>query len=293
METAKANPLGEFLRARREALDPALLGLPDHGRRRRARGLRREEVATLAGVSTDYYTRLEQGRERRPSARIVDALGRALRLDDAAITQLGRLAEPSSRHSAERGGRPGGETVGPSLRRLMDAWTTTPAFVLGHALDVLALNPLAGALFADFERADNLARMTFLDPAARLFHRDWDRAAGSLAGSVRRAEDAHPSSARLARLTGELRLRSPEFTRLHAGSEAPAETHEAWSVHHSSVGDLTVDLESFTVDAAPDQRLVVCHAAPGSRSADALALLGALATPSHIRPPGQDPAPNP
>lgn len=157
------NHLGEFLRARRAGLRPQDVNMASHGLRRVA-GLRREEVAVLAGVNADYYTRLEQGRERHPSPQVLDALGRALRLDPEARAHLHRLAgvSPAGRdslHATER--------VGPALRQLMDGYAHTPAFVMSRTLDVLAANALADALYAPFTPADNLARMIFLDPAGR------------------------------------------------------------------------------------------------------------------------------
>lgn len=182
--------LGEFLRARREALGPQDVGLPGHGRRR-VPGLRREEVALLAGVSPDYYMRLEQGRETSPSPQVVDAIATALRLDDAAHDHLRRL--PRAAH-ARRGFPADHDRVSPALRRLLDSWPDTPAFVLGPALDVLAHNALAAALHSGFQRFDNLARMVFLDPAGRAFHRDRERAARSCVAELRAAYGCDPDS---------------------------------------------------------------------------------------------------
>lgn len=182
--------LGEFLRARREALGPQDVGLPGHGRRR-VPGLRREEVALLAGVSPDYYMRSEQGRETSPSPQVVDAIATALRLDDAAHDHLRRL--PRAAH-ARRGFPADHDRVSPALRRLLDSWPDTPAFVLGPALDVLAHNALAAALHSGFQRFDNLARMVFLDPAGRAFHRDRERAARSCVAELRAAYGCDPDS---------------------------------------------------------------------------------------------------
>ncbi|MFJ8186236.1 helix-turn-helix transcriptional regulator [Streptomyces sp. NPDC096105] len=266
------NTLGGFLRARRARLRPEDTGIPSSGRRR-VPGLRREEVATLAEVSTDYYTRLEQGRERHPSPQVLDAVGRALRLDDEAVAHLHRVAGPATRRTrpAQRA-----ERVAPHLRRLLDSWSVTPAFVLGAALDVLARNRLADALFSGFTHPDNLLRMTFLDPAARRFHRDWNRAAESAVAALRRAAGTGPDHRALSTLVGELSIKSPEFRTLWARHDVRGKTRETKLLHHAEVGDLELHYESFTVNSAPTQQLVVYQAEPGTPSADALTLLGSL-----------------
>ncbi|MFI5641200.1 helix-turn-helix transcriptional regulator [Streptomyces goshikiensis] len=271
-DPADENALGVFLRARRARLGPEDTGLPTTGRRR-VPGLRREEVATLAGVSPDYYTRLEQGRERHPSQQVLEAVARALRLDGEAVAHLHRVATPAPRRTRPA---PRVERVAPNLRRLLDSWSDTPAFVLGHALDVLARNQLAGALFAGFTHADNLLRMTFLDPAAHHFHRDWDRAAEACVATLRRAAGIDPDDRRLTELVGELSVKSAGFRTLWARHEVRGKTREAKLFHHPEVGDLELHYETFTVNGAPTQQLVVYQAEPGSPSADALALLGSL-----------------
>ncbi|MER5540278.1 helix-turn-helix transcriptional regulator [Streptomyces mirabilis] len=271
-EPAAENALGGFLRARRAQLRPEATGLPTSGRRR-VPGLRREEVATLAGVSTDYYMRLEQGRERHPSQQVLEAVARALRLDDEAVAHLYRVATPTARRTRRA---PRVERVAPHLRRLLDTWSDTPAFVLGHALDVLARNRLAGALYAGFTHCDNLLRMTFLDPAAHHFYRDWDRAAESSVATLRRAAGIDPEDPRLRELVGELSMKSADFRVLWARHDVRGKTREAKLFHHAQVGDLELHYEAFTVNSAPTQQLIVYQAEPGSTSADALALLGSL-----------------
>lgn len=276
MDTEKAgvvdDGLGGFLRARRARLRPGDVGIPASGRRR-VPGLRREEVAALAGVSTDYYTRLEQGRERHPSRQILEAVGRALRLDGDAMAHLHRVAGPASRRTRRV---PRTERVAPHLRRLLDTWRDTPAFVMSPVLDILARNRLASALYADFAHRDNLLRMTFLDPVARRFHRDWDRAAESAVATVRRAAGVDPEDPRLSQVVGELSLKSADFSTLWARHDVRAKTREAKLFHHAQVGDLELRVESFTVNSAPTQQLVVYQAEPGTPSADALSLLGSL-----------------
>ncbi|MFD9061822.1 helix-turn-helix domain-containing protein [Kitasatospora purpeofusca] len=265
------NPLGEYLRARREHLTPDRVGIPRVGHRR-VPGLRREEVAVLAGVSTDYYTRLEQGRERSPSPQLLNAVARALRLDEHAAAHLLRLAAPRLTH---RPPRRAPERPSPALRHLLDS-LDTPALVVGTALDVLALNPLAATLYAVFAPVDNLVRTTFLDPAARTFHRDWDRAAHDAVAALRAAAGRDREDRRLIELVGELSLKSPEFGRLWARHEVHGKTGGSKLFHHPQVGDLDLHYETLTVNSAPGQQLVVYQAAPGSPSAEGLLLLRAL-----------------
>ncbi|NEA98441.1 helix-turn-helix transcriptional regulator [Streptomyces sp. SID13726] len=265
------NRLGLFLRARRALVRPEEAGLPA-GSRRRVAGLRREEVAVLAGVSTDYYVRLEQGRERSPSAQVVDALARVLGLEDEATDHLHRLARPGgSGHRA----RP--ETVGPALLRMMEDWHRTPAVVLGRCLTVLAHNVLGGALFAGHAHSGDLMRLVFLDPDAREFYPDWESVAVNAVAALRAsAGTAHEDPLMIATV-GELSLRSEEFRRLWARHDFRRKTHESKRFRHPLVGELTLDYESLTVNSAPDQQLVVYQARPGSPSEQALALLGSLA----------------
>ncbi|WP_093790790.1 helix-turn-helix transcriptional regulator [Streptomyces sp. cf124] len=276
------NALGGFLRARRAQLRPEDAGLPTSGRRR-VPGLRREEVATLAGVSTDYYIRLEQGRERHPSRQVLEAVAKALRLDDDAMAHLFRVATPTTRRTRRA---PRIERVSPHLRQLLDTWSDTPAFVLGNALDILAHNQLAAALFADFRSCDNLLRMTFLDPAAHTCYRDWDRAAESCVAALRRAAGIDPDDPRLIEIVGELSTKSVEFRALWARHDVRGKTRAAKLFHHTAVGDLELHYEAFTVNSAPAQQVVVYQAEAGSPSADALALLGSLtALPTPQRAP--------
>lgn len=264
------NPLGLFLRARRALVRPEEAGLPA-GNRRRVAGLRREEVAVLAGVSTDYYVRLEQGRERSPSAQVVDALARALGLDGDAADHLHRLARPVTGRS-----RPRPEAVSPALLRMMAAWDRTPAVVLGRCLTVLAHNVLGGALFAGHAHSGDLLRLVFLDPDAREFYPDWESVAANSVAALRAcAGTAH--DARMIATVGELSLRSGEFRELWARHDIRRKTHESKRFRHPLVGELTLDYESLTVNSAPGQQLVVYQAAPGSPSEQALALLGSLA----------------
>ncbi len=266
------NPLGVFLRARRELLRPEDVGMPA-GPRRRVAGLRREEVSVLAGVSTDYYIRLEQGRERHPSAQVVDALARALRLGDEAAEHLHRLARPAPvrrRPPARR------ERVSSALARMMEGWHTTPALVLGRRLNVLTANALGRALFAGQVYSDDLIRLVFLDPGARRFYPDWDRVAVNAVAGLRAAAGTGYDDPELIELVGELSLRSEPFRRLWARHDVRQKTREAKRFRHPLVGELTLHYESLTVNSAPGQQLVVYHAEPGGPSEEALRLLGSL-----------------
>ncbi|HLU59752.1 MAG TPA: helix-turn-helix transcriptional regulator [Pseudonocardia sp.] len=268
-----STPLGDFLRARREAVTPRDVGLPGHGRRR-VRGLRREEVAMLAGVSADYYVRLEQGRESSPSLQVLDAIAAALRLDGDAHDHLRRLARaPRERRSAPAGP----DQVSPQLFELIDGWPDTPAFILGPALDVLAHNALAAALHSGFERFDNLARMVFLDPAGRTFYRDWEQAADSSVAELRAAYGHDPGSPRIAEVVDLLRAGSPEFAERWARHEVMRKTRQAKRLAHPDVGELDIRLQAFRVNDAPHQQLVVYQAAPAGAAAVAFAELRARA----------------
>lgn len=266
-----ASRLGEFLRARRAGLTPGAVGLAASGVRR-VPGLRREEVAVLAGISSDYLTRIEQGRERHPSVQILDALARGLRLDADARRHLFALADlvaPASGH------RPRPE-VSPDLLRLLDAWPTTPAMVHDRALNVLARNAMARALYSGFTRDDNLLRMTFLDPEGRRFYVDWSRAAEAAVANLRAATVADPDDPATVALIDELSAGSAEFAALWRAHVVRGKSHEAKDFHHGQVGALTLSYQAFEVSAAPGQQLVVYQAEPGTTSAQSLALLGTL-----------------
>ncbi|HEY2061369.1 MAG TPA: helix-turn-helix transcriptional regulator [Amycolatopsis sp.] len=277
------NPIGQFLRARRELVDPAELGL-EVGPRRRVSGLRREEVALLAGVSTDYYVRLEQGRERNPSAQVVEALARALQLDEEAVAHLHKLASPGP---ARRRRTPQRERVSRQLVQLMDAWPQTPALVLGRCLGVLAGNALGKALFGGHEHSDDLIRLVFLDPDAREFYPDWERVAVNTVGGLRATAGLDPDDPLLIETVGELSVKSPEFRRLWARHDIRQKTKETKRFHHRLVGGLTLHYESLTVNSAPGQQLVVYQADPGSPSEEALALLGSLTAAESPRETGK------
>ncbi|MFE2225485.1 helix-turn-helix transcriptional regulator [Streptomyces kronopolitis] len=267
----KSNDLGDFLRAHRARLQPGDVGLASYGRRRVA-GLRREEVAVLAGMNADYYARLEQGRESSPSAQVLDAISGALRMDDVTRDHLYRLADtvPAGTQAHPQ------ETVSPTLRQLLDGYPHTPAFVLNPALDLLASNSPADALFSPFDPADNLARMVFLDPAGQRFYARWDRAAEATVAHLRHATGLVPRYPRLRALVRSLRESSPEFATLWTAHTIQAKNGDAKELHHPEVGSLSLTYQSFDVRGAHAQQLVIYHAEPGSPGAQALTLLGSL-----------------
>ncbi|MEW2433803.1 helix-turn-helix transcriptional regulator [Streptomyces caniferus] len=265
------NDLGDFLRARRAGVQPQDVGMASYGVRR-VSGLRREEVAVLAGVNADYYTRLEQGRERHPSPQVLDALGRALCLDADARTHLFRLAgtvpDDHYAHTVEK--------VSSTLSQLMDGFPNTPAFVINRTLDILAANALASALYSPFEPADNLARMTFLNPAARHFYTQWNWTAQATVANLRQASGLAPDNPRLRELLATLTEQSPEFSRLWSTHSVRGKTRDAKHLLHPDVGPLTLTYQAFDVRDAPGQQLIVYQAEPESPTAQALSLLGSL-----------------
>jgi transcriptional regulator with XRE-family HTH domain len=270
---SNGTPLGDFLRARREALKPQDVGLPQYGRRR-VPGLRREEVALLAGVSSDYYIRLEQGRENSPSPQVLEAVAQALKLDAESADHLNRLCLTPSQRPHDRGEA----DVGPQLLQLMDGWEHTPAFVLGPALDILAGNSLATALHSGFDGFDNLARMVFVDPAGREFYQEWERAAHSCVAELRAAFGHDPESARIAEVVEELSADSEEFAGIWQLHDVKSKSQEGKHLRHPDVGDLHIAFAAFTVNGAPHQQLVVYQAEPASPTAAAFETLRALAT---------------
>jgi transcriptional regulator with XRE-family HTH domain len=262
---------GAYLRSRRAATHPEDVGIPSGGYRR-VQGLRREEVAVLAGVSVDYYARLEQGRERHPSPQVLEALSRTFNLDRDAKEHLYRLA----RISPTVKGYTLLDTVSPDLLRLMDNWPATPAYVLNRTMDILAHNQLARQLHAGFERADNIMRMVFLDPAGRQFFVDRERSAHACVVNLRLAAGHDPHDPRLAELLAELRGNA-EFRAIWDSGEVRGKSHGAKEFHHPEVGRLHLNYQVFDVRNAPGQQLTVYQAEPGSPSAEALTLLGAIA----------------
>lgn len=267
--------LSEFLRTRRAKLRPGDVGLPEFGRHRRVPGLRREELAQLAGVSVAYYTRLEQGNGRNVSAEVLDAIARALRLTDAESAHLTHLAKPA-RHKKKR--RPARvQRVRKGLLYLLDSMDGIPAYVTGARSDVLAWNAMAAAVFGDWgalppgER--NWARLVFLSPAYRDLFVNWDSKASDMVSYLRLYAGCHPDDPELSALVGELSVKSDEFRRLWATHNVKEKGHGVKLLRHPLVGELTLSYETLKLPDDEEQHLVTYHAEPGSESAQSLRLL--------------------
>jgi transcriptional regulator with XRE-family HTH domain len=278
------NALGEYLRARRELVSPESAGISHIGRRR-VPGLRRDELSLLAGMSTDYYVRLEQGRDRNPSPQVLDGLARALQLDEEATAHLHALAGPERR--AHRCPQPP-ERVPPSVQQLIAGWRDTPAYVQGRRLDVLAANRLATALSPQFTPGVNLLRAAFLDPAARTLYGDqWESLAHTTIAGVRALIGPEVDDP-LDELVGELSVRSDHFRRLWARHDIRARTSGGRRhMYHPQVGELELHYENLQISGTDGETLIIYHADPGSRTHQALALLSTLANRSPRTPPGR------
>ncbi|MDT0567194.1 helix-turn-helix domain-containing protein [Streptomyces sp. DSM 3412] len=276
--------LSEFLRTRRARLKPEDVGLRSFGRYRRVPGLRREELAQLAGVSVAYYTRLEQGNGRHVSAEVLDAIARALRLSDAEHAHLTHLAKPRQ-HQKKPAGRT--QQVRGHLRTLLDTMDGVPAILVGRRSDILAWNRMAAAVFGDWAELPtqerNWARLVFLKPEYRDLFVDWEHKANDVVSQLRMDAGSHPDDPRLSALVGELSVKSAEFRRLWATHDVKEKCHSVQRLHHPLVGELDLRVESFHQADAHEPMLVTYHAEPGSPSAEALRLLaswGADATRS-------------
>lgn len=270
--------LGEFLRRARASRDPEQTGLFPDGRIRRVPGLRREEVALLAGVSTDYYTRLEQGRKVTPSQQVVDALIRALALDQAGQAYLRSLLDAGGAPATRT--RPTVQRVRPGLHQLLDSFTTQPALILGRRTDVLAANPLARALFADFGSMPaahrNYARWMLLDGEARHLFIDWEQQARNAVEALRLESASRADDLGLRQLIGELSLESPEFRNWWSAHGVHQRTHGVKRLDHPVVGELSVHFESLSLPGDASQVLYIYTTEPGSASQATLALLASL-----------------
>lgn len=266
--------LGDFLKTRRSQLRPEDIGVPTYGERRRVPGLRRDELARLAGVSSSYYTRLEQGHAASASVEVLDALATALQLDDAERQHLHALAKPV-KHS-RRARRPAPERVSAATGQLLDALAAVPAIVLGRRSDVLAWNRLGHALFAghldfDVARRPNMAQLVFLDPHTRELYADWPSKAKAVVGNLRLMAGRHPDDAALHELVGQLSSKSAEFASMWADHRVKACATADYEMRHPLVGSLVVTQQ--TMSSGPGPNLVVATAPVGSPSHTALALL--------------------
>lgn len=272
----------EFLASRRDRITPDQAGLPAYGGNRRVPGLRREEVAMLAGVSVDYYTRLERGDVSGASDSVLDSLARALQLDDAETAHLFDLARTARASATSRKPRKGAEAIRPSIQRVLDAITDAPALVRNNYFDYLGANPLGRALYRPIfdEPHPNSALFAFLDPAAPHFYVDWEKTTQELVATLRGEAGRNPYDKRLTDLVGELSTRSERFRTLWAAHNVRYHRSGVKRLHHPVVGDLELTYEAFELPADPGLTLSTYTAEPGSASADALRVLGSWAVSS-------------
>jgi transcriptional regulator with XRE-family HTH domain len=269
----------EFLTSRRAKLKAADVGLPDYGTRR-VPGLRREEVAVLAGVSVPYYTRLERGDLAGASDGVLDSLARALQLDDAERAHLFDLARAAQPIGPPPRRRPTKHRIRPSVQQLLDAITGAAAHIGNERLDLLGANPLGRAVFLemfDGRERPNAARFVFLDPRARDFYLDWDRIARDVVATLRSAAGRNPYDRELTDLVGELSTRSDEFRQHWAKHDVRFHISGVKNFHHSQVGDIQLNYERLEVVFDTGLTIFTYTADPGTRSAEALNLLGSLA----------------
>jgi len=265
----RSNALGDYLRARRQLVDPATVGLRVTGVRRTP-GLRREEVATLAGISADYYLRLEQGRDRNPSAQVLEALARVFGLDEAGTQYLLSLSAPRARAK-----RPRKEIVPAGVRQLLEV-IDLPACVESRRFDVLAANRLATAVDPTLRVGENRLRSVFLDAGVRELYSDWTRSVAGIVAAFRTSigvDPDHLADPRVVQLVGELSLESEEFRRLWARHDVKPLSGAQAVLNHPDVGPLDLRREKLPIPDSGGQILVVFHAAPGSDTARALDLL--------------------
>lgn len=291
--------LGEFLRTRRSQLRPEDLGIPGYGERRRVPGLRREELALLAGVGVSYYIRLEQGQSLNASPQVLDAIARALRLEEAErlhLHNLARISAPGPDGGPGRGRtrRPAPERVTEATGQLLEALAHVPVIVMGRRSDVLAWNRLGHALFAGHldpgapdrpAERPNMTRLVFLDAHTRDLYADWPAKARAAVGNLRLVAGRHPDDTALHALVGELSAKSPDFASMWADHRVQACAVATYAMRHPLVGPLTVTQQTLSQD--PGQNVVVATTEAGSPARTTLALL------AHLSPgpgPQGDPA---
>ncbi|MCC3761574.1 helix-turn-helix transcriptional regulator [Glycomyces sp. TRM65418] len=278
--------LADFLRRARSKVDPATAGLPHDGRIRRVPGLRREEVALLAGVSTDYYTRLEQGRRITPSDSVLDAIARALGLDETGRAHLGHLVGAPA--GSARRHKPTVQRVRPGLHQLLDTLVGHPALILGRRTDVLASNRLARALFADFNAMRpterNYARWMFLSDQARALFVDWEEHARACVENLRLDLGTYPADELALGLIAELTEQSPEFRAWWEEHGVFQRTFGTKRLRHPVVGELAVQYETFTMPGDRDQALFLYTTEAGTSSREAMGLLASWVLAETGRP---------
>lgn len=281
----------EFLTSRRAKVTPQQAGIPAYGSRRVA-GLRRGEVAVLAGVSVEYYTRLERGNLSGVSASVLDAVARALQLDDTERAHLRDLAEaantPTATAPARR--RPAQPKVRPSVHHLLAAMTATPAFVRNHLFDIVAVNPLGRALYSPMYSGRtapvNSARFIFLDSRAPEFFVGWERVARDTVGALRVQVGRKPYDRELSNLIGELSTRSDEFRVWWGAHDVYVHRHATKRFRHPVVGEIELTAEAMPLSGDADQTFVAYSAEPGTPAEDSLRVLASwMATPDDVDSP--------
>ena len=273
------NPLGAYLRARRELVTPQQVGLPDGGVRR-VPGLRREEVAMLAGISADYYLRLERGRDRHPSLQVLESIARVLHLDDDHMAHLMSLVAevPRQRKRQRRN-----EIVPPGMLQLLDSLVQA-AYIEGRYFDVLASNRLATALSPSLAVGGNQLRDMFLDEAEQALQPDWEDLTECFIANLRQVVGTDIDDPRVIELTGTLSLASPRFRQLWARHEVRRQWGTRIRFNHPEVGEMTLNRERLSIGGAEELMIVIFHADPGSGDAEKLALLGSAALPTEAPP---------
>lgn len=278
----------QFLSSRRGRITPEQAGIEPYGGRRRVPGLRREEVARLAGVSVDYYTRLERGNLSGVSDSVLDAVAGALELDRAEHDHLYDLARAANTSGRKRTAAAAAATAGvrPELQYLLDAITEAPAFIGNNRLDIVAANTLGYALYSDLfrnpSRPANHSRFIFLDPRAHNFYTDWDRAANTNVAILRREAGRNPHDKGIAELIGELSMRSDEFRTLWAAHNVRRHYAGTKFFQHPVVGLLELNYQVLGLEEDPGHTLTVYPATPGSPSEEGLKLLASWAATEKI-----------
>lgn len=274
----KTNSLGAYLRARRELVTPEQAGIPGLGMRR-VPGLRREEVAMLAGISADYYLRLERGRDRNPSVQVLEAIARVLHLDDDHFAHLLTLVSDAPR---QRKRRPRKETVPPGALKLLES-LVQPAFIEGRYFDILASNALARALDPSLVVGGNQLRDMFLDTGQQRLYPEWENVTECFIANLRQSVGNDTDDPRFADLVGELSLASALFRRLWARHEVRGQRGTPIRLDHPQVGELTLNRERLSVGGAESLKLVIYHPDPESDDAAKLALLASADLPARTR----------
>ncbi|MFI7130712.1 helix-turn-helix transcriptional regulator [Nonomuraea sp. NPDC050153] len=281
----------EFLISRRAKITPQQAGLPVYGGNRRVPGLRREEVAMLAGVSAEYYARLERGNLSGVSESVLESLARALRLDEAERAHLFDLARTANAGPRARR-RPAQQQIRPGIQHLLDSMTDAAAYVRNGRLDIIAANRLARALYApvfdDPARPVNLARFRFLNPRARDFYPDWEESAHTTVALLRTEAGRDPYDRALTDLVGELATRSEEFRALWAAHNVRLHHTGVKNFHHPVVGHLSLPFEAMPLPADPGLTLTAFSAEPGTAAHDTLTLLASWASTVDESEPAQE-----